>query len=146
MSAAINQAYSYTATENAQIDVTEMPEGLQSVTARWYKGGGRLILVYQGLDLNVSGPVCPGNSIFTTQFEFISNSPTSPGACDGDPTASIVLAGPDAGVRICAGLVSYITEIPDDISGFLFATINLFPDTGPALGVTVSTITSANIP
>ena len=146
VSAAIDQAYSYTATGNTQLAVTDLPDGLQTVTARWYRGGGRLILVYQGLDLSVSGPVCPGNSIFTTQFEFISNSPTAPGACDGDPSGSLALAGPDAGVRICAGLVSYITEIPDDIAGVVFATINLFPDTGPALGITVSTPTSAGIP
>ncbi len=138
--------HSYTATGNTQLAVTDLPDGLQTVTARWYRGGGRLILVYQGLDLSVSGPVCPGNSIFTTQFEFISNSPTAPGACDGDPSGSLALAGPDAGVRICAGLVSYITEIPDDIAGVVFATINLFPDTGPALGITVSTPTSAGIP
>ena len=110
-------------------ELTDMPEYLQGVRAEWYKGGGRMIVVYRGLDLDASGPVCPGNSLNpsgTTSFDFISNSPTSEGACDTDP--DIIYAPDDAGVRICDGVVSYITLIPDDAEGFLYATINAYPE------------------
>ncbi len=124
--APLRGVFSYGSNENlAQSDA---PQGLQNVFARWYRGGGRLIVVYEGLDLDVTGPVCPGAAAFVNnRFEFRTVSPTTVGACDGEPNQQTI-ASADAGVRICDGVVSYITLIPEDTEGDLYSEVNALPE------------------
>lgn len=143
----LRTAFSYSATTFDSRELSDMPEGLQDVTAHWYRGGGFLIIVYRGLDLDVTGPVCPGNSLSdrdTGRFEHISNSPTAPGACDGDSTLAIAPA--ESGVRICDGVVSYITLIPEDADGFINATVNAYPEGEDGLGVTFNILLERELP
>ena len=60
------------------------------------------------------------------RFEFWAVSPTSEGACDGEPNRQALAPG-DAGVRICDGVLSYITLIPDDTERDLYAEVNALP-------------------
>jgi hypothetical protein len=101
----------------------ELPVRLGTVEANWYRSGGVYVIAFGGLDLEESGPVCPGSSIQTDSgFEHVTSSPTGEGACEGAPN----LAGPDAGVRTCGPLVLYITEIPEDTEGDLFASVERY--------------------
>lgn len=84
---------------------------------------GTLIAIYHGPGLSDPTDLCPGNSLQTASgFEFISNAPASPGACDGFPT--------DVGsVRVCTGNVwLYQTMIPNDSSGTLWASLEATVD------------------
>ncbi len=76
----------------------------------------------------MTGPVCPGAAAFVNnRFEFRTVSPTAEGACDGEPNQQAI-APADAGVRICDGVVSYITLIPDDTEGDLYSEVNALPE------------------
>jgi hypothetical protein len=111
----------------------ELPVPLGTVEAHWYRSGGVFVAAFGGLDLEEAGPVCPGSSIQTDAgFEHVTNSPTEEGACEGAPN----LAASDAGVRTCGPLVLYITEIPEDTEGDLFASVERYRDNGVILGVT----------
>jgi hypothetical protein len=111
----------------------ELPVPLGTVEAHWYRSGGVYVVAFGGLDLEESGPVCPGSSIQTDAgFEHVTNSPTEGEACEGAPN----LAASDAGVRTCGPLVLYITEIPEDTEGDLFASVERYEDSGRILGVT----------
>ena len=73
----------------------ELPFPIGGVEAHWYQAGDVYAVVYVGLDLEQSGPLCPGNSILTgSGYEFVGNSPT-PGA-SGEGSAPI--PDPPAGV------------------------------------------------
>jgi hypothetical protein len=99
---------------------SELPLPLGTVEAHWYRSGGVYVIAFGGLDLEETGPVCPGSSIQTdTGFEHLTNAPTKGKACQGAEN----LAGPGAGVKTCGPLVLYITEIPDDAEGQLFASV-----------------------
>lgn len=111
----------------------ELPVPIGSVAAHWYRSGGVYVIAFGGLDLDESGPVCPGSSIQTDAgFEHVTNSPTGGGACRGAQN----LAGADAGVRTCGPLVLYITDIPDETSGDLFASVERHAANGRIIGVT----------
>jgi hypothetical protein len=111
----------------------ELPVPLGTVEAHWYRSGGVYVVAFGGLDLEESGPVCPGSSIQTDAgFEHVTNSPTEGEACEGAPN----LAASDAGVRTCGPLVLYITEIPEDTEGDLFASVERYEGNGRILGVT----------
>lgn len=96
---------------------------------------GTIIAVYHGPGTANPEGLCPGNSIATTQFEYISNAPLVAGACEGFPT--------DVGsVRICeANVWLYETKIPNDTEGTLFGSVEAWVDgtitgqTGQALNV-----------
>lgn len=110
-----------------------LPIAPGSVIARWYQNNGLYVVYYDGLDLAVSGPLCPGNSIQTgSGFEFVSNAPTGAGACAGASRVQL----PPAGVQLCGGDVLYWTAIPVDTEGTLYGTIEVFRVDGSIIGLT----------
>ncbi len=111
----------------------ELPVAAGSVEARWYQSGGKYVVYYQGLSLAESGPICPGNSISTDSgFLHISNAPTEAGACTGATT----LVPPPTGVKLCGELVLYLTDIPADLTGVLYGTIEIYLTDGTIVGLT----------
>jgi hypothetical protein len=111
----------------------ELPVALDTVEGHFYRSGGVFVIAFGGLDLEETGPLCPGSSIQTdVGFEHVTNSPTDEGACEGAEN----IAGDDAGVRVCGPLVLYITEIPEDTEGDLFATVERYEENGAIVGVT----------
>ena len=114
------------------------------VRAQWYQAGGFYVVVYEGLDLDSSGPLCPGNSIQLPSgaFEFVSNAPTEGADCSTFPTLS---SDPDVGPLVCQGVVSYRTAIPSDQQGNLFGTIER-PVDGGIMGLSSITPTAAGVP
>jgi hypothetical protein len=111
----------------------ELPVPLNTVEAHWYRSAGVYVIAFGGLDLAEAGPLCPGTSAQTgAGFEHVTNSPTEEGACEGAEN----LAGSDAGVRTCGPLVLYITEIPEDTEGDLFASLERYEEDGTIIGVT----------
>lgn len=110
-----------------------LPVPLDTVEAHWYRSDGMYVVAFRGLDLDETGPICPGSSAQTDAgFEHVSNSPTEDGACKGAQN----VAGLDGGVRICGPLVLYITEIPEDTEGDLFASVERYAKRGRIVGVT----------
>jgi hypothetical protein len=111
----------------------ELPIALGTVEAHWYRSDGVYVVAFGGLNLEEAGPICPGSSIQTDAgFEHVTSSPTEEGACEGAEN----IAGDDAGVRICGPLVLYITEIPEDTEGDLFASIERYEENGAIVGAT----------
>jgi hypothetical protein len=111
----------------------ELPVPLGTVEGHWYRSGGNYVIAFKGLNVDETGPLCPGSSIQTdVGFEHVTNSPTEEGACEGAEN----IAGEDAGVRTCGPLVLYITEIPEDTEGDLFATVEQYAENGSIVGVT----------
>jgi hypothetical protein len=111
----------------------ELPVPLDTVEAHWYRADGVYVIAFGGLDLEESGPLCPGSSIQTESgFEHVTNSPTDEGACEGAEN----LAAPDEGVQRCGPLVLYITEIPEDTEGDLFASVERYEENGTIVGAT----------
>ena len=130
--AVLDEAYD---TSGADFDPANLG-GLQpgAVTARWFVDGERWVVHYQGLDLSATGPLCPGNSILTAfGFEHVSNAPTATGVCG---LFQSTLAEPPVGVRLCDDQVLYVTEIPADAEGRLFATIERSRAGGAVTGLT----------
>lgn len=104
------------------------------VSARFYRAGDVWAAVYDGL--SPDDDVCPGNSVAAPDgtFEAVSNSPVTDGACDGAPAGSTILDGSDGdGVMICGDQVGYLTIIPADAEGTLFASMVEF--SGPEEGI-----------
>ncbi len=137
---AIDRPYRYEAEGSLPIeDLSELPIAPGAVTARWYMFRGWYVVVFEGLDLEATGPVCPGISIFnhaTYPVEHVSYSPTAEGACDDDGAGRVPPARGAARVRACGGLVSYVTQIPADLAGVLYANLVVFPGDGTAVGLT----------
>jgi hypothetical protein len=103
------------------------------VEANWYRSAGVYVIAFGGLDLAETGPLCPGTSVQTgAGFEHVTNSPTEEGACEGAEN----LAGPEAGVRTCGPLLLYISEIPENTEGDLFASLEVYQEDGTIIGVT----------
>lgn len=122
-----------TATPGVAPSDADLPVPSGSVIARWYQSNGLYVVYYDGLDLAVTGPLCPGNSIETAAgFEFITNAPTGAGACS---TASPVLQ-PPAGVQLCGDDVLYVTSIRVATEGTLYGTIERYPGDGSIIGLT----------
>ncbi len=110
----------------------ELLAEIASIQAQWYQSGGVYVLVYEGLSIEETGPICPGNSIKTaTGFLHLSNSPTAPGAC-----LDTGIREPPVGLRECGEVVAYVTAIPTDVSGNLFGTIARFEPDGSIVGLT----------
>jgi hypothetical protein len=91
-----------------------------NIETAWYRAEGHYVVLYRGIDAAATGPLCPGASIFTTAFEYISNAPTTGADCSSFPTIS-----DDPGVRAleCDGAIAYRTSIPDNVEGTLFGTM-----------------------
>jgi hypothetical protein len=100
----------------------DLPFALGSVEAQWYSAGDFYAVVYDGLDLDATGPLCPGNSILTNTFEFISNAPTPGADCTGAPT----IAAEPHGVYLCESRVAYLTMIPVGTAGTGFASVEIY--------------------
>ena len=114
---------------------TDLPIIAGTAAAFWYQAMGRYVVVFDGLDLAATGPICPGASIFSDgAFQHISNGPTAEGACEGAPT----LAQSPAGAYACDGVLLYVTEIPAGTEGVLYGTVERYVD-GTIYGVTGST-------
>ncbi len=137
---AVDRPYKYDAEGSLPIeDLSELPIAPGAVTARWYMFRGWYVVVFEGLDLEATGPVCPGISIFnptTYQVERVSYSPTAEGACDDAGAGPVPPARGAARVRTCDGLVSYVTQIPADLEGVLYADLVVFSGDGTAVGLT----------
>ncbi|NQV07029.1 hypothetical protein HQ535_10790 [bacterium] len=120
--ATVDTSYTFGANPGVATD-DDLPFALGSIQVHWYRGGGFYIAVYQGLDLDATGPLCPGNSAQTANgFEFISNAPSPGATCEGAPT----IAEAPHGVMVCNGLVSYVTLIPDGTEGALFGSVEIY--------------------
>lgn len=128
----------------ADFDAAEMGVSPGAVTAQWYQAAGFYVVVYEGLDLGESGPLCPGNSIQVASgaFEFVSNAPTEGADCSGFPTLT---DDPDVGPLVCDGVVSYRTAIPAGTEGNLFGTLER-PVSGGVMGMTGISSTSGGVP
>ncbi len=125
----------------------DLPFDLGSIEVHWFRAGDRMVAVYIGLDLDATGPLCPGNSIFTGPgWEHITNAP-SPGAdCTGAPTIIDSVPGV-SGVQTCNGLVSYITDIPSDLDGDLFGSVEIYDPAGAHTGASGFVVTvAADVP
>jgi hypothetical protein len=110
----------------------ELPIRIGSGEAHWYRSGGVYVVIFRGLDPNQGGPLCLGSSVQTDSgLEHVTNSPTRGEACKRAPN----LARPSAGVRTCGELLFYITEIPDDTEGDLFASVERYAANGTIIGV-----------
>lgn len=101
-------------------DVAKLPAAPGTVEARWYRTADGYAVVYA--DLDAAADACPGNSALTANgFEFVSNAPLPNGVCDTFPT---LIENTDAqGVRVCDGVVAYLTLIPAETTGTFFASI-----------------------
>ena len=133
VTAEINQTYNTTGDPFHPADIGGLRPG--AVTARWYVSDDRYVVHFEGLDVEATGPLCPGTSAQTAAgFEHVSNAPTAPGGCEGfDATLA---AGP-VGVRRCDDEVLYLTAIPADTAGVLFASIETQYETpGSVVGLT----------
>lgn len=110
-----------------------LPVPAGSVIARWLQSDGVYVVYYDGLDVSVTGPLCPGNSIETAAgFDFVSNAPTGEGAC----STATTLVPPPVGVRLCGDDVLYVTDIPVETEGMLYGTIERFREDGTIIGLT----------
>ncbi len=96
-----------------------------AAAALWYDGGETWVAVFVGVDLDDLGPLCPGSSIETAPgtFEFVSNTPTEDGACEG-------FNNPEASLRICGDAIVYESLIPIDAEGTLYGSIERAADGG----------------
>ena len=123
-----------TATPGVAPSDADLPVPSGSVIARWYQENGLYVVYYDGLDLAVSGPLCPGNSIQTPSgaFDSVTNAPTGEGACS---TATTVLQ-PPAGVQLCGDDVLYVTAIRVTSEGTLYGTIERFRGDSTIIGLT----------
>ena len=113
---------------------SDLPALPGSVTASWFTSGGFYVVAYYGLDLEASGPLCPGNSILSGGgWLNISNAPTEEGACEGFPTLT---DDPDVGPIDCHGTLFYRTAIPSDLQGTLYGTLEMLDAEGNLAGMT----------
>ncbi len=138
--AAVDRVYKFDAAGSLPLaDRSELPVDPGAVTARWYTFRGWYVAVFEDLDLEALGPLCLGTSVFNptaNQLEHAFTSPTAEGACDDAGTGvAVPLARGNTGVRACGGLVSYVTNIPADLDGVLFATLTVFPGDGTGVAI-----------
>ena len=104
-----------------------------SVEAQWYQWDDLFVILYRGVSSEAS--LCLGNSAFHgNTFDYITNSELGDDdSCRG--ATGDQLAGDDFGVRTCGELVYYLTEIPTELSGDLFGTVELWAAADDVSGV-----------
>ncbi|MFQ5968598.1 MAG: hypothetical protein ACE5MI_13485 [Acidimicrobiia bacterium] len=102
-----------------------------SVEANWYQwpDEGLYVVLYRGLSIADTGPLCAGNSMFSAGFRHVTNSPII-GTADELCVDAAKIAEAPSGVRQCDTLVYYVTEIPTDVEGDLFGTMEINDGTG----------------
>ena len=121
----------------------DLPFDPTAIVVHWYKAGGHVVAVYDGLDPPASEYLCPGNSILTAAgFEHVSNAAV-PGADCSNAFSTIDSVPGVSGGQVCNGLVSYITAIPSNLDGELFGTIEIYPPDGRFAGATGTVIMAA---
>jgi hypothetical protein len=131
--APLDQGYNTAGVDYEPADLGGLEPG--DVTARWYVDGDRWVVHYDGLDLEATGPLCPGNSAQTSAgFEHVSNAPTAAGACESFDNTR---AEAPVGVRRCGEDVLYLTAIPASVEGILFGSIETrYQTAGSVVGLT----------
>jgi hypothetical protein len=104
-----------------------------TATAWWYTAGDVYAVVYTGVDVDVVGLTCPGNSLGLADgsFDFVSNAPLAEGDCGDIPV------DPGAEARLCDGTIVYTTVIPVDAEGMLTAS---FGGIEPGQGAGVASV------
>jgi hypothetical protein len=111
----------------------ELPAPAGSIRVHWYKTDEDWVALFQGIEAD---GLCPGTSLQTEAgFEHVSNSPTQEGACEGIE----VIASPPDGVRVCDGVMIYVSLIPVDAEGTLFASVQTNEEGGEQVGITGGT-------
>lgn len=137
--APLDQAYKFDAAGALPLaGFAELPVAPGSIVAHWYTFRGWDVVVFEGLDLGSSGPLCAGTSVLSAvshQVEHLSNAPTAAGACDPAGAGQVTLASADRGVRACGAVVSYITGIPAETPGVLYASLVAFRGDGTGVGL-----------
>lgn len=128
--------------------VTLVPGSDENITAGdvflyWYRDSvsGNYLALYAGPGIaGAAGQaLCPGNSIFTTEFLHISNTPVETGSCEGFPTDT-------ASVQVCSGDVwIYQTAIPGDLEGTLYGSLEWNAADGTIKGLTSQFPTESEI-
>jgi hypothetical protein len=104
-----------------------------AVTIKWYLVDGFWAAHYDGLTPAVASDKCPGTSIETSGgFEFVTNSPYGALACEG--FTSEVL--PPGSLFNCNDEIVYVTDIPADTEGTLYASLEKMVDDAVIAGVT----------
>jgi hypothetical protein len=95
-----------------------------SVEAHWYQWGDRYVVLYRGFNAADGSAICAGNSVFVEGVGYgsISNSPHN-GAEDEICIGTQRFAEPPSGVFACDALLYYVTEIPSDVDGTLWGTL-----------------------
>jgi pimeloyl-ACP methyl ester carboxylesterase len=139
VSATLDTVYGFDGGNSLPVgDRSKLPIVPGGVTGHWYTYEGWYVVVFEGIDPATLAPSCIGTSVLnvgTGQVEHPSNGPTSPGGCDDGGATAMRLAAPTAGVRTCGGTLSFVTEIPADISGTVYAAITAFLGDGTGAGV-----------
>lgn len=145
--APLDQAYKFDAGGVLPLhDRAELPVTPGSTLAHWYTFRGWDVVRFEGLDLATSGPLCAGTSVLnaaTNQLEHLSSSPTAVGACDTAGAGEVMRAPADRGVRVCGAVVSYITAIPAETAGVLYASLTAFRGNGTGVGISSRLETTA---
>lgn len=139
-SAAFDRLYSFRGdadlTAGKRSDLSFDPAAL---TARWYTFQGWYVVVFDGLNPDAAHPICLGASVLNAesgQLEHMSLSPTAPGACRDTRNGNRILTAPDAGSRKCASSWVYLSGIPADTAGTLYANAAVFLADDTGVGVT----------
>ncbi len=112
------------------------------VKVYWNNGSnGTLIALYHGEGMADLEGLCPGNSLQTASgFEFVTNTPAAPGACDDFPT-------PTASLRVCtSAVVLYETAIPNDSEGTLWGSLEWRGADGAIVGMTSQSVNTPGTP
>lgn len=129
---------------------TLVPYGDENITTGdvfvyWYRDtvGGNYVVLYAGPGIaGAAGQaLCPGNSIAAPDFMHISNTPVEEGSCeegfDSEP----------ASVQVCSGGVwLYRTNIPGDLEGTLYGSLEWTSADGTVKGLTSQFPTSPDLP
>ncbi len=97
-----------------------------SVEAHWYQWDGLYVVLYRGFDAASGAPICAGNSIFVEGVGYgsVTNSPHN-GLADEICVGAAKIAEPPSGVYACDTLLYYLTEIPSDVDGMLWGTLEI---------------------
>ncbi len=127
---------------------TLVPNSAENVVAGdvfiyWFRdtASGNYLAMYTGPGIAGSAGqmLCPGNSIFTTGFEHISNTPSETGACEGFTTMT-------AAMQVCSGGVwIYRTLIPGDLDGVLYGSLEWNSADGTITGLSSQFDTSPDL-
>ena len=115
-----------------QFDAATMGVEPGGATAEWFKAEGFYVVFFNGVSTADTGPLCPGASLATNTFEFVSNAASAGADCSTFPTLS---DDPTVRALECNGSIAYRTAIPADSAGILFGTLEK-PVDGGIMGIT----------